>query len=140
MDTQTRLRTPTAAVAEQVRRHRQEQGISAQQLDERTAELGMRIPRSVLANLENGRRENLDVSELVILGQALGIAPLDLLFPPDEKDIRVEYLPAQYFPADYCAARFTGVSDERRLGRIHALVRELAWLTDPRTEGTEWPS
>lgn len=70
-------------VAREVRRYREKQRpkMSAQQLADRTAELGMPIPRSVLANLESGRRETVSVAEVLVLAAALNVAPLDLIFP-----------------------------------------------------------
>lgn len=55
--------------------------MSAQQLADKTAQLGMPIPRSVLANLESGRRTTVSAAEVVILGAALGVAPIELLYP-----------------------------------------------------------
>jgi transcriptional regulator with XRE-family HTH domain len=69
----------TAKVAASVRHLRMEQGISAQKLADRTAELGMPVPRNTIANLENGRRDHVAVDELVALADALGVPPADLL-------------------------------------------------------------
>ena len=62
-----------ATVAREVRRYRESQRpkMSAQQLADRTAELGAPIPRSVLANLESGRRETVSVAEILVLAAAL---------------------------------------------------------------------
>ncbi|MBP5862817.1 helix-turn-helix domain-containing protein [Streptomyces scabiei] len=69
------------SVAREVRRHRQAQGLSAQQLSERCAEVGMPIQRSVLANLESGRRTTVTVAEVLVLARALGVPPGVLIFP-----------------------------------------------------------
>ncbi|MGE9696702.1 hypothetical protein ACQKFA_23465 [Streptomyces sp. CH6] len=66
--------------------------MSAQQLSDLTAEVGMRIPRSVLANLESGRRGNVGVHELLVLAAALNVSPGQLLFPVGYGD-SVEVLP-----------------------------------------------
>jgi transcriptional regulator with XRE-family HTH domain len=55
--------------------------MSMQQLADRTDELGMPIPQSVLANLESGRRETVSVAEVLILAAALNVAPVDLICP-----------------------------------------------------------
>lgn len=55
--------------------------MSAQQLADECAALGHAIPRSVLANLESGRRETVSVPELLVIAQALNVAPILLLFP-----------------------------------------------------------
>ncbi|MGW1044364.1 helix-turn-helix domain-containing protein [Streptomyces sp. NPDC002547] len=68
-------------VAGEVRRYRGLRGISAQQLADRCAELGVPIARSVLANFESGRRPTLSVAELLILAEALDVPPTSLVFP-----------------------------------------------------------
>ncbi|GAA2732434.1 helix-turn-helix transcriptional regulator [Streptomyces nogalater] len=84
--TQSATETPWSerlalSVAQEVRRHRQRLGVSAQQLSERCAELGMPIQRSVLANMESGRRSTVTVAEVLILAAALDVAPAQLVFP-----------------------------------------------------------
>lgn len=54
---------------------------SAQWLSDRTHELGYRVTRSVITDLENGRRRHVTTSELLILSVALDVAPLCLLYP-----------------------------------------------------------
>ena len=55
--------------------------MSVQKLADVTDELGMPIPRSVLANLESGRRETVTVAEVLVLAAALDVAPIDLICP-----------------------------------------------------------
>ncbi|MFH0243617.1 hypothetical protein ACGRHY_14585 [Streptomyces sp. HK10] len=81
-----------SAIAHEVRRHRMTLGLSAQQLSDRCAELGMPIQRSVLANLESGRRATVTVAEVLVLAAALGIAPAQLLFAVGYEE-KVEPLP-----------------------------------------------
>lgn len=71
----------TAVIAGEVRRNRQQRGMSTQQLADRCDELGFPIGRSVLANLENGRRETVSVQELLVLAVALDAPPVLLLLP-----------------------------------------------------------
>ncbi|MFE3197761.1 helix-turn-helix domain-containing protein [Embleya sp. NPDC059237] len=73
-----------AVVAGEVRRHRKARRMSAQQLADACTALGVEMQRGVLANLEIGRRESLDVTELVALAQALGVPAISLLFPVGE--------------------------------------------------------
>jgi transcriptional regulator with XRE-family HTH domain len=68
--------------------------MSAQQLADRTVELGMPIPRSVLANLESGRRETVSAAEIVVLAAALNVAPVELLSPVGF-DKQIEMLPGR---------------------------------------------
>lgn len=71
----------TAAIARQLQRIRAERGMSAQQLADATAELGHPVARSVIANLESGRRDTVSVAELIVLARALRIPPLLLALP-----------------------------------------------------------
>lgn len=55
---------------------------SGQWLSDRTAELGHRVARSTISEVENGRRSYVTTAELVILARALETAPVALLYPP----------------------------------------------------------
>ncbi len=61
--------------------HRLRKPRSAQWLANQTKELGYEITRSVIADLENGRRRHITVAELIVLAYALDTAPIALLFP-----------------------------------------------------------
>jgi hypothetical protein len=84
----------TRMVAREIRRYRDERKMSAQQLADRTAELGMEVPRSVIANLESGRRETVTVPEVLVLAAALQVAPMELLCPVGF-DEQIEMLPGR---------------------------------------------
>jgi transcriptional regulator with XRE-family HTH domain len=71
----------STTIASEVRRLRLQRGMSAQRLSDRCAELGAPIPRTVLSNLENGRRGNVTVAELLVLAAALDVPPATLAFP-----------------------------------------------------------
>ncbi|MFD5874051.1 helix-turn-helix domain-containing protein [Streptomyces sp. NPDC060322] len=92
LDWATRL---ALKVAGEVRRHRQDQGLSAQQLSDRCAVLGMPIQRSVLANLESGRRTTVTAAEILVLAHALNVPPGILLFPVGY-EAETEMLPGRY--------------------------------------------
>ncbi|MGW8374239.1 helix-turn-helix domain-containing protein [Streptomyces sp. ODS28] len=70
-----------ATIAGEVFRYRRNQGLSAQALSDRCTERGMPIPRAVISNLENGRRTNVSVAELLVLAAALDVPPAALAFP-----------------------------------------------------------
>jgi transcriptional regulator with XRE-family HTH domain len=84
----------TQAVADAIRRYRKERHASTQQLADMTDKLGLPIKRSVLANLENGRRGSVSVAELLVLAAALDVAPIDLIFPVGF-DKEMEILPGR---------------------------------------------
>jgi transcriptional regulator with XRE-family HTH domain len=67
-------------------------GRSAQDVADRTAELGYPISRTQIANYESGRKKNLDIAELLILAAALDVPPLVLLYP-DLPAGKVEIIP-----------------------------------------------
>jgi len=76
--------TWTAIIGATVKARRKELGWTARELSERCAEVGHKIPRSVIANLENGRREGIPVHQLAVLARALVTSPVELLFPVDQ--------------------------------------------------------
>ncbi len=81
-------------IAQEVRRHRTEQGMSAQQLADECEKRGAPMARTVISNIENGRRGNVTVAEVIILAAALGVPPAALVFPVGYAD-RVEHLPGE---------------------------------------------
>lgn len=91
-DWQARL---TQVVAGEVKRYRKERRLSAQQLADRCEQLGLSIPRPVLSNLENGRRESVTLAEVLILARALDVSPTLLLAPVGRQET-VEVLPGRY--------------------------------------------
>jgi hypothetical protein len=57
---------------------------AAADLAERCADLGMpELNRSVIANIESGRRRDVSVDELLVFARALDVAPVHLLVPID---------------------------------------------------------
>lgn len=88
----------TGVIAAEVRRERVKRKLSTQQLADRCDRLGFPIPRSVLANLENGRREAVSVAELLVLAAALEVAP-GLLVNPLGHQATTEVLPGRELPA-----------------------------------------
>jgi transcriptional regulator with XRE-family HTH domain len=74
----------TAGVVERVLALRDERGWSMQQLADRCAEAGMpSLKRSVLVNLQVGRRPYVTLSELMVLAQVFAVEPAALLAPRD---------------------------------------------------------
>ncbi len=96
-------------VAREVRRYREMRRprMSVQRLSDRTAELGMPIPRSVLANLESGRRDTVSVAEVLVLAAALDVAPIELICPVGF-DKEAEMLPGRMMDPLYALRWLTG--------------------------------
>lgn len=83
---------------------------SAQWLSDRTRELGCRVSRSVITDLENGRRKYVAVHELIMLAEALSVAPLDLLYGNDNGAV-VEFIPGDDVMKLVAIQRFSGISE-----------------------------
>ncbi|ADT97888.1 hypothetical protein [Mycolicibacterium gilvum] len=85
---------------------------SAQWVSDRTAELGHRVPRSTVSEIENGRRTYATTVELMVLARALDTAPVLLLFPPPLAD-SVEMLPGDKRSKWAAAEWFSGRISEQ---------------------------
>ena len=68
-------------------------GRSAQWLSDRTGELGSRIARATISELERGDRKFVTVAELLILAAALDVSPVALLYGEQLVDGEVELIP-----------------------------------------------
>jgi transcriptional regulator with XRE-family HTH domain len=84
-------------IADEVKRHRMARDMSAADLAAKTVELGHPITRSALANLESGRRGIVTTADLLVLAAALGVPPVELLFPVGHAET-VEVLPGDEQP------------------------------------------
>lgn len=81
-------------VGREVLRHRHRRKLSAGQLADRTTELGMPVPRSVLADLEAGKTDTVAVAEVLVLAASLDVAPTELVCPVGY-DEQIELLPGR---------------------------------------------
>lgn len=81
---------------------------SAQWLSDETEALGYRISPQVIARLDSNRRAgHLEVAELVILAKALGVAPVQLLYP-DLPFGLVDAIPGRAMYSITAISRFIG--------------------------------
>lgn len=85
--------------------------LTAQGLAERCAKLGLKIERPAIAKLENGHRHAITVAEIQVLAMALGVAPVDLLFPVGYVP-EVEVLPGEDVDPYAAMEWFIGNSDD----------------------------
>lgn len=81
---------------------------AAQWLSDRTAELGLKMTRQTITDLENGRRRYVTTAEIIVLAKALETAPVTLIYPPPYDD-SVEYLPGQEMSKFDAAQHFSGI-------------------------------
>jgi transcriptional regulator with XRE-family HTH domain len=100
----------TRAIADELRRYRAERGLSAQQLADRCAKLGLEISRATITDLENGRRIAVSVAELIIMARALEISPIALITPVGRQET-MEIFPGQRTGAFDAALWFSGHAD-----------------------------
>ena len=97
--------------------------LTAQQLAERTKNLGYPITRVAISKIEgNMRTGKIDVADLLVLAAALDLPTISLLFP-GAADQDVEALPGRH------TSKFTQSPVQRRR-RTHLAGREVAELTE----------
>lgn len=95
----------TARIAERVRYYRGER--SGQWLADRTKALGHPISKTMLWDLEQGKRKSIGVPDLLVLARALDVPPTLLLFP-SPPDNFIAFLPGEELPAALAEQWFTG--------------------------------
>lgn len=86
---------------------------SGQWLSDRTADLGHRVPRTTISELENGKRKYVSTAELCVLAWALKVPPVQLLYP-DLPDGPVDLLPDITVPSIVAATWFSGETTFQR--------------------------
>ena len=74
-------------------------GRSAQWLSDATAELGERVTRAVITDIELGHRKYVAVHEISLIATALGVPPMYLMTHGVYPDGPVEFLPGRSAPA-----------------------------------------
>ncbi|HEY7360929.1 MAG TPA: helix-turn-helix transcriptional regulator, partial [Streptosporangiaceae bacterium] len=111
----------TQAIAGEIRQRRKARGMSAEDLAAACADLGMPIPRSTLADLENGRRASISVAEWLAIAAALDVPPVMLLCPVGTAET-AEVLPGAEAPAFRAAQWVAGEAPLRDPGRADVLT------------------
>lgn len=99
----------TGHAIEEIKRLREakEPKWSAQRLADECKKLGLDISRATISDLENHRRANFGIPELLVMARALDIPPLLLIFPVGSKE-ETEVLPGESRPTFRAALWFTG--------------------------------
>jgi transcriptional regulator with XRE-family HTH domain len=108
-------------IGSQVKRYRtaKRPRMSAQALSDATNERGLLIKRSVLANLESGRKTSLAVEQLLVLADVLGVPPVLLMVDVDADEI--EIVPDRTTDPWFAAMWIAGNGDRGLfLARTHA--------------------
>lgn len=99
-------RTPGGLLAGALRYWRDRKRLTAQEVADRVATIGGKLTRQAISKIENGDR-GVSIDEIVLLGRALGIAPILLVFPVGHENA-VEVLPGHVVDAVDAALWFTG--------------------------------
>ncbi len=112
---------------------------STQWVSDRTEELGLRVNRSTITDLEIGRRKYVALHEISLLAAALGVPPTVLLTWGSLPDGEVETLPGRVVPADQAVAWWGGALPSPFHPATSSLPRdteatELLQLTEQREE------
>lgn len=94
-------------VGQEVRRYRDQRGLSAEQLAQKCTTAGLPMKRPVIANLESGRRPTVSLSELLVLAKVLEVPPLLLIFPVGREET-AEVVPGREVLMWEAAKWFTG--------------------------------
>jgi len=71
----------SAKIVAEVKRRREALGLRAQDVADMAAELGVHMPRGVIARLESGERKQLTVAELMAFSAILRTTPVHLMAP-----------------------------------------------------------
>lgn len=103
---------PSAGIGARLSEYRRLAGLSARELAE---QCGLGLTRGVIANIESGRKTDVNVDQLLALSWALGISPVALALPVDEP------------------YRFVAITDGHTATRLraHAAVR---WFEGDRSD------
>lgn len=81
--------------------------MTAKELAERCAAEGLPLDRAVIAKLEKGIRQTVSVAEVLVLGRALGVPPIELIFPIGHQEL-YEVLPGKEMGTWQAAKWFSG--------------------------------
>lgn len=145
--------SPGRVVAERIRALRTAHGWSAQRLADAVFALGVPWSRSVVANVESGRRPDVTVDELFAVAQALRVSPVALMLPDEETAVAVT--PTMHVDAAEVLGALTGggevsglprwtdrvIAQWRALERVQEATSRVLDLdleaADPRTEDEE---
>lgn len=92
---------------EHFRTNRKGGRLTAKDLADRCAAEGLPLDRAVIAKLEKGIRQSVSVAEVIVLGKALGVPPIELIFPIGHDEL-CEVLPGREMGSWQAAKWFSG--------------------------------
>lgn len=80
---------PSDVVRSNVNYERRHSRLTAKRLAEITTDLGTPMNRGSIASFETGRQQSITINQLMVLAQALGVAPATLLTPHRGEQLHV---------------------------------------------------
>jgi len=108
----------TEAIGTRIALYRRLAGLTAETL---AAQVGTGMTRSVIANIESGRKADISVAQLLAISEVLGISPIALMLPLENPSSRIslregrrEYELGEVL--EWVLMRKTSYSSERALG------------------------
>jgi ribosome-binding protein aMBF1 (putative translation factor) len=81
MQTMKEATTPAAIFAARVQEERARLGWGRGEMAQRLAEVGHKLDRATLADIEKGRRQDVKLSEVLAFALVFEVSPLSLMFP-----------------------------------------------------------
>jgi len=120
------------AIGEEMRRLRGDRPL--RWLEERTVELGHRVSRSTLNDLENGKRAVVPITDVMVLAAALEVPVGHLLYPPDGP-LLVEALPGVEVPRPDAVEALAGTTADVEADRRK--IEELMRVMDTARESVQ---
>ena len=118
---QSDAQRPVEVIAARMRELRTRHGWSAQRLAEEMAKAGIPWDRSIVANIENGRRASISVDEMLALSYVLSVAPVHLIVPPvDGEDTEMLYRIAPEGPATTPGFARAWIRGQTPIGQVEA--------------------
>ncbi len=115
-----------ARIGQAIRSARSGRRMSAQQVADETEHLRYPITRSQIANYESGRKQSLDIAELMTIAAALEVPPLSLILGghPDQE---IEFLPGQMATTAAALAWLLVTKRTIRIPFRHSQIRHHRW-------------
>lgn len=97
-------------VGRRVAMYRTRRKMTAQDVSNALAKVGVTLKRPVISNLENGYRGTVSIAEVIALGHVLNVPPIALIFPLGE-DPDYTLLPGMPSSTEYAEMWFTGATN-----------------------------
>lgn len=120
-------------IADEIKRLRG--GRSGQWLSDRTAELGYRVSRSTISEIETKKRKSISITDLIVLAEALSVSPLSLLYGSDDGSV-IEYVPGEQVQRLVAVQRFSGIN-EAALARYEETIAAMEESTQASLESAK---